>query len=116
MVPLVTGLVEPSVVAEILQQQLAVEHTLVVISSDLSHYHDYRTAQQLDRRTADAIESKQPADIAPEQACGQIAIQGLLMVAQDRGWSLDTIDLRNSGDTAGSRKEVVGYGAFLCHA
>lgn len=116
LVPLVTGSVDPQVVADILDHQLRVPNTLVVISSDLSHYYDYATAQRLDRFTADAIEDRNPDLLEPEHACGRTAIQGLLLVAEDRGWRAETVDLRNSGDTAGTREEVVGYGAFLCHA
>ena len=86
--------------------------TVFVVSSDLSHYYDYRTAQLLDRHTADAIESLQPEKIGMEHACGWLAIQGLLDVAADKKLQPATVDLRNSGDTAGSRDAVVGYGAF----
>ena len=114
LVPLVTGSVSPQIVADVIAHQLTSPNTLIVISSDLSHYYDYATAQQLDRFTADAIETLRPDMLEPQHACGRIAIQGLLLVAHEYGWSTETVDLRNSGDTAGSKKEVVGYGAFVC--
>jgi predicted class III extradiol MEMO1 family dioxygenase len=87
--------------------------TLIVISSDLSHYHDYATAQRLDRATSAAIEALRPQDIGYDQACGRNPVNGLLHVARARGLHARTIDLRNSGDTAGTRDQVVGYGAYV---
>jgi AmmeMemoRadiSam system protein B len=87
--------------------------TLIVISSDLSHYHDYATAQRLDRATSEAIEALRPQDIGSDQACGRNPVNGLLHVARARGLQAHTIDLRNSGDTAGARDQVVGYGAYV---
>jgi AmmeMemoRadiSam system protein B len=78
----------------------------------LSHYHPYATARQIDRATAAAIERFQPERISAEQACGHLAIRGFLKAAESRGLDARTLDLRNSGDTAGSRDSVVGYGAF----
>jgi AmmeMemoRadiSam system protein B len=84
-----------------------------VISSDLSHYHDYQTAQKMDSKTSAAIESLSPEDIHYDDACGRNPVNGLLEVARQRHIHARTIDLRNSGDTAGSRDQVVGYGAYL---
>jgi AmmeMemoRadiSam system protein B len=92
--------------------------TLVVVSSDLSHYYDYETARQMDEATSQAIVALDPAAIGQEQACGRIPIQGLLQVAGQYGLCAHTVDLRNSGDTAGPRDRVVGYGAYIftdCH-
>ena len=86
--------------------------TMIVVSSDLSHYHDHQTATELDRQTADAIESNRPDRIGPQQACGHTAIRGLLTAAGQRGLHAHCVDLRNSGDTAGPKERVVGYGAF----
>jgi len=83
-----------------------------VISSDLSHYYDYATATRLDADTAAAIEALQPERLDTESACGRIPVGGLLIAAQRRGLRGRLLDLRNSGDTAGPREEVVGYGAF----
>ena len=89
------------------------EETLIVISSDLSHYHDYATARRLDSATSHAIESLDPGAIEYESACGRIPVNGLLTVAKRLGLRARTIDLRNSGDTSGPRDQVVGYGAYV---
>jgi AmmeMemoRadiSam system protein B len=112
LVPLVVGDAAPAEVAEALDAVWDGAETFVVVSSDLSHYHDYDTARRLDRETADAIEGLRPMDIGPEDACGCRAIGGLLEAARRRGLRAKTLDLRSSGDTAGARFEVVGYGAF----
>lgn len=112
MVPLVVGMAQPADVAAVLAQLWDGPETLIVISSDLSHYHDYAAAQRLDEETAVAIESLAPGQIGRDQACGRVAIQGLLLLAQQHGLRAQTLDLRNSGDTAGPRNRVVGYGAF----
>ncbi|MFQ5843660.1 MAG: AmmeMemoRadiSam system protein B, partial [Planctomycetota bacterium] len=87
--------------------------TVIVISSDLSHFHDYPTAKRIDGATADAIVGLRPEEIGPGHACGCRAIAGLLTVARRKGLEVTAVDLRNSGDTAGGRGEVVGYGAFV---
>lgn len=113
-VPLVAGQTTGAEVAEVLAALWGGPETLIVISSDLSHYYDYYTAQQLDRATAQAIQTLQPEKLGRESACGRIPIQGLLLWAQAEKLAVQTVDLRNSGDTAGSKERVVGYGAFLC--
>jgi MEMO1 family protein len=113
LVPLVVGDAEPADVAEVLELLWGGPETLIVISSDLSHYHDYKTAQQLDRATSKAIEELRLEDIQYDHACGRNPVKGLLQVAQRRGLKAKTVDLRNSGDTAGPRDQVVGYGAYL---
>ncbi|QBQ53496.1 AmmeMemoRadiSam system protein B [Nitrosococcus wardiae] len=113
LVPLVVGQTSPKQVKEVLDLFWDSKETLIIVSSDLSHYHDYATAQQLDRATTKAIEVLQPEVIHPEQACGYIPMGGLLMAARERGLHGTTLDLRNSGDTAGSRDQVVGYGAYV---
>jgi AmmeMemoRadiSam system protein B len=85
----------------------------VAISSDLSHYLDYETARQVDRRTCEAIESLDPKGIGRRDACGRTALRGLLRVAERRELDVETLELCNSGDTAGDRDEVVGYGAWV---
>lgn len=111
-VPIVTGDVGDDAVADVIATLWGGPETVIVISSDLSHFYDYATACKLDRATADAIEALDPGAIHPRQACGRLAIQGLLQAAQDRKCAAATVDLRNSGDTAGSKDRVVGYGAF----
>ncbi len=112
-VPLVVGDATPEEVGEVLEKLWGGEETLIVISSDLSHYRDYKTAQTMDTLTSKAIENLRPEDIHYEQACGRAPISGLLHVARARGMQAQTVDLRNSGDTAGSKDQVVGYGAYV---
>lgn len=111
--PFVVGAAKPGEVAAVIKTLWGGPETLVVISSDLSHFLDYESARQLDRAAAQAIEQLRPDALAPEQACGRRPIQGLLLVARAEKLSATTLDLRNSGDTAGSRDRVVGYGAWL---
>ena len=85
--------------------------TLIVVSSDLSHYHPYEEARARDHATAGAILEAR-GNLTGEDACGCLAVNGLLQVARRRGMRVQLIDLRNSGDTAGDRDRVVGYGAF----
>jgi MEMO1 family protein len=113
LVPLVVGEGRPAEVAEVLQQLWGGPETLIVISSDLSHYQDYATAQQLDATTAQAIEGLKPEAIDRDGACGRLPIQGLLLAARKRHLVVHRLDLRNSGDTAGPKDRVVGYGAWL---
>jgi len=111
-VPLVIGRAQPADVSQVLGELWGGEETLISVSSDLSHFLDYETAKQADRRTADTIEALDPDTLQPRDACGAMAVNGLLHLAKRRGMQAATIDLRNSGDTAGGRDRVVGYGAF----
>lgn len=111
-VPLVVGDASTREVAAVLERLWGGPETLFAISSDLSHYHDYDTARAMDRATSQAIEALRPQDIKPEHACGRLPILGLLEMARSHGLKGRTLDLRNSGDTAGPRDEVVGYGAY----
>jgi AmmeMemoRadiSam system protein B len=90
--------------------------TLVVVSSDLSHYLDYETARKVDHATSRSIEALEVDGLGPRTACGRIPIRGLLTEAKRRGLSVTTVDLCNSGDTAGPSDQVVGYGAYVVHA
>ncbi|KPK71938.1 MAG: dioxygenase [Acidithiobacillales bacterium SM23_46] len=99
-------------VGEVLERLWGGPETLIVISSDLSHYHDYQTARRMDAATSRAIESLRFEDLDFDAACGRVPVSGLLYVARQRGLSIRTLDLRNSGDTAGPRDQVVGYGAY----
>jgi MEMO1 family protein len=87
--------------------------TLLVISSDLSHYYPYDIARRLDGETAAAIVALDVDVMGEERACGRVPIGGLLLAARARGLRAIAADVRNSGDTAGPRSEVVGYGSFL---
>ena len=112
LVPLAVGDAAPEKIAEVLDLLWGGPETRFVISSDLSHYHDLATTQALDRATAHAIEALKPSGIGEEGACGRVPIRGLLQAARRHGLRARTIDLRTSGDTAGPRDQVVGYGAF----
>ena len=112
-VPIVVGDATPEQVGQVISTLWGGDETLIVISSDLSHYHDYATAKQLDKATSEAIENLQYEQIDYESACGRIPITGLLRVAQEKALKVKTIDLRNSGDTAGDKTRVVGYGAYV---
>jgi AmmeMemoRadiSam system protein B len=112
-VPLLVGEASDDEIAAVIEALWGGEETRIVISSDLSHYHDYETAQQTDSETARAIESLNWKALGGEQACGCRPICGLLRAAKERGMRCRTLDLRNSGDTSGDRGRVVGYGAFV---
>ncbi|HEX2850221.1 MAG TPA: AmmeMemoRadiSam system protein B [Acidimicrobiales bacterium] len=110
--PLVVGVTSPATVAAVLDAVWGGPETRIVVSSDLSHYHDHATAVRLDAATADAIVHGRLADIDDYDACGAYPVRGLLMAAAEHGLRVETLDLRNSGDTAGPTDRVVGYGAF----
>ncbi|MCG6940171.1 MAG: AmmeMemoRadiSam system protein B [Thiohalocapsa sp.] len=111
-VPLLVGDAAGDEVAEVLERLWGGPETLIVISSDLSHYLDYDSARAIDARTSEAICALRPAAIASRQACGRHPIAGLLTAAQRHHLHAEQLDLRNSGDTAGPRDRVVGYGAY----
>ena len=115
LLPLVVGDTPPEAVAEVLATVWGDDETLIVVSSDLSHYLDYASAVRTDRQTTAAIESLRLEDIGPTDACGCMPMRGLLYEARRRGLRAETLDLRNSGDTAGPRDSVVGYGAYAIH-
>ncbi len=115
-VPLVVGDAEPQQVAEVLRRLWGGAETLIAVSSDLSHYHDDASARRLDRETAELIERGAWPEIGPERACGWLAVAGLLIAVGERGGRVRRLALCNSGDTAGPRDRVVGYGAWLFEA
>ena len=111
LLPLTVGMASADEVAEVLEILWGGEETLVVISSDLSHYLPYATAQRIDNATVQSIlQLHQP--IAHDHACGGTPISGLIVAAQKHHLMPHLLDLRNSGDTAGSRDQVVGYAAL----
>ncbi|MDW8308115.1 MAG: AmmeMemoRadiSam system protein B [Verrucomicrobiales bacterium] len=112
LIPLVVGDAADEEVAQVLEHLWNGDTTRFVISTDLSHYLDYKTAQRVDAATARAIEQLRPEHITDEQACGHAPLRGMLRAARARGLRAHTLDLRNSGDTAGSPERVVGYGAW----
>ena len=111
LVPLAVGDATPEEIAEVLDLLWGGEETLIVVSSDLSHYLPYETARRVDQATAQAIlDLREP--ISHQQACGASPVNGLLLAAQRHRLKPELLDLRNSGDTAGDRSRVVGYTAF----
>jgi hypothetical protein len=111
LVPLVVGDVSADAVAQVLERLWGGQETLIVISSDLSHYLTYEQAQALDRATAQRI-LRLDAGLTPREACGATAINGALLAARRHGLAPRLLDLRNSADAAGDRDRVVGYGAM----
>ncbi|MEJ5210139.1 MAG: AmmeMemoRadiSam system protein B [Burkholderiales bacterium] len=110
LVPLVVGDATAEEVAEVLDQVWGGPETLIVISSDLSHYLPYDLARRIDGQTAQMILDLRP--VSHEQACGGTPVNGLLLAARRHGLRPELLDLRNSGDTAGDHDHVVGYAAF----
>jgi MEMO1 family protein len=112
-VPLLAGDATPEQIAKVMLALWGGPETLIVVSSDLSHYHDYETARRLDAATAALIEHGDWASLGPDRACGSRAVAGLLLETGRRGLQTRRLSLCNSGDTAGSRDRVVGYGAWM---
>ena len=110
-VPFAVGEASAAEVAAVIELLWGGPETLIVVSSDLSHYHPYTMARQIDRGTADAILALD-ASLDHEQACGATPINGFALCARRRHLEAELIDLRNSGDTAGDKSRVVGYAAF----
>jgi AmmeMemoRadiSam system protein B len=111
-VPLLTGRTDPEEVAQVLLTVWGGADTLIVISTDLTHYLEYDEAVESDTRTAAAILALDADAIGGHDACGAVGVRGLLLAARRHHLVADQLDLRNSGDTAGPRDRVVGYGAF----
>ena len=112
-VPLLFGNSSTGQVCDVLEALWEDSAILIVISSDLSHYHDYQTARLIDKNTTKAIEMYASETIDNEMACGHTAIGGCLQSAKKHHLQVHTVDLRNSGDTQGDKDRVVGYGAYL---
>jgi len=111
LVPMVVGGATADEVAEVLERLWGGDDTLIVVSSDLSHYTPYATSNRVDQATSQAILNLN-TQLVGEQACGAHPINGLLLAAKRHGLQAHLLDLRNSGDTAGDKDQVVGYGAF----
>ena len=114
LVPLAVGDANAALVAGVLEACWGGPETLVVISSDLSHYHDYESARRVDAGTARAILGRSE-NLHDEQACGCRVLNGLMRIARNRQLRVEALDLRNSGDTSGDTARVVGYGAFALY-
>ena len=112
LVPFLVGRTPPAAVARVLERLWQPGETLLVVSSDLSHYHDAESARRIDRGAAEAILALRGEGVGPEQACGCHAIRGLLRFARRRAWRPLLVEMANSGDVSGERGRVVGYGAF----
>ena len=112
LVPLVTGSASPDQVAEALANLWGGPETLIVVSTDLTHFLDHETARRIDAATSDAIIARDPGAIDDHQACGRVGLKGLLEISRRRDLAIGLLDLRNSGDTSGSRDRVVGYGSW----
>ncbi len=111
--PLLIGNTDYNAIAAIMALLWGDDSTLLVISSDLSHYHPYEVAKKIDNTTSKAILTKDITAITEGSACGRLAIQALLAVAQKKKLQIELVDLRNSGDTRGSKDRVVGYGSYI---
>tara|TARA_B110000444_G_scaffold199456_1_gene190788 strand:- start:715 stop:1557 length:843 start_codon:yes stop_codon:yes gene_type:complete len=116
LLPLVVGDAKTELLAALIQQFSKDHETLIVISTDLSHFHDYQTAREIDARTANAIELLEQNRISTEDACGAYPLRGALLAASQNQWKVHRLGLCNSGDTAGDRERVVGYGAWAMTA
>ena len=112
LIPMVVGETKPEQIAEVINQFIEDEETLIVISTDLSHFNDYETATTNDLRTANAIEHLELENLYSEDACGVYPLRGFLSVAKKKEWDVYRLGLCNSGDTSGDRQRVVGYGAW----
>lgn len=112
LLPLVVGRCGATDLEAVLDAVWGGPETVIVVSTDLSHYHRHAEAVSLDRRTAAAVVAKNPDAIDEGDACGAAGLRGLLTAARARHLRVEQVDLRNSGDTAGDRQRVVGYGAF----
>ncbi|HMP89605.1 MAG TPA: AmmeMemoRadiSam system protein B [Kiritimatiellia bacterium] len=111
-VPMVVGDTDPQSVSKVIDQLWGGNETLILVSSDLSHYLTYTEANRVDAMTSECIERLDDANIQPDQACGYIPVKGLIINAKKRHMHCKTLDKRNSGDTAGDKHQVVGYGAY----
>ncbi|MCP4188513.1 MAG: AmmeMemoRadiSam system protein B [Gammaproteobacteria bacterium] len=114
LVPVVVGDCQADSVANVLDSLWGSAETLVVISSDLSHFHTYQQARQIDAQTCQRIAQKS-SDLTGNEACGAHAINGLMRSKHCQNLTVDLINACNSGDTAGDKTQVVGYGAFILH-
>jgi hypothetical protein len=111
LVPLIVGAATPEQVAQVLETLWGDDETLIVVSSDLSHYLPYDTGRATDLATIDAILALD-THLVGEQACGASPVNGLLLTARRKNLQPHLLDLRSSGDTAGDKQRVVGYAAI----
>lgn len=112
LVPIVVGQCAPALVAAVMDAVWGGPETLIIVSSDLSHYLSYNEAQRVDANTCSRILNK-ATTLSGQEACGAHAINGLMQAAHCRPLRVEAVDVRNSGDTCGDKDRVVGYGAFI---
>ncbi len=112
LVPIVVGVCTARHVEAVLEALWGGDETVIIVSSDLSHFHSYPEARDIDANTTARIEARETT-LYGEEACGAYALNGLLLAAKARRLHVRTLDLRNSGDTAGDKDRVVGYGAYV---
>jgi len=111
LVPFLAGMVHPDAAAKVLEENLD-KNAFLVVSTDLSHYHDYETAKRLDAKTIEGVLNLDLQAVAAGEACGKIPLLAAVRVAQLKKWKPLLLDARNSGDTAGDKSAVVGYASF----
>jgi MEMO1 family protein len=114
LVPVVVGYCDPDTVARVVDALWGGPETLVIVSTDLSHFHDYQEADMLDSLTCDRLLGR-ASDLSGEEACGAHALNGLMRSEHCRRLAIELLDRCNSGDSVGPRDKVVGYGAFALH-
>ena len=114
LVPVVVGRCAADTVAAAMDTLWDEPGTLLIVSTDLSHFHSYEEARRIDRATCDQLMARSTG-LDGERACGAYALNGLMHSARRRSLQVELLDLCNSGDTAGDRERVVGYGSFLLH-
>jgi AmmeMemoRadiSam system protein B len=114
-IPVLVGDADPSYVADLLGALWGGDETVIVLSSDLSHFLPYDKARQIDADTCSHLAALDPTPLGGDQACGAHVLNGLTRVAERRRLRATLLDLRNSGDTAGDRRRVVGYAALAVH-
>ena len=110
--PVAISELPPRAAADLIEEFLGETGTLVLVSTDLSHYHDLATARRLDRRTADTILARDASALSGDDACGFYPLRGLVDLTRRKNLPIELLDLRTSADTAGDPDRVVGYGAF----
>jgi len=115
LIPIVAGDATADQVCQLIEMFWEHDDILVVISSDLSHFHDYQTAKRLDKQTSAMIEKLHYENLDSHSACGKVPVSGLMALAKKKQLQIKNIDLRNSGDTAGNNdlNRVVGYGSYV---
>ena len=116
LIPFVVGDATQQEVADVIEHLWGGDECLIIISTDLSHFHNYEEAVKIDKASAELIESFQGDRLGNNSACGRIPLRGLLHLAQQKRMSIKRLDLRNSGDTSGHKDRVVGYGSWGLYA